>query len=83
MFVGAPTLVRLRCPFSDDRRHCRLGLKETALIEAAPLESQNMFSGDGAANRNDVLGLDPIRNDDHDRLGPYGRRDRDRGRGRL
>jgi hypothetical protein len=39
-----------------------------------------MFSGDGAANRNDVLGLDPIRNDDHDRPGPYGRRDRDRGR---
>ena len=28
-----------------------------------------MFSGDGVANRNDVLGLDPIRNDDHDRPG--------------
>ena len=45
----------------------------------ARLESQNMFSGD-AANRNDVLGLDPIRNDDHDRRAPYGR---DRVRGRL
>ena len=31
---------------------------------------QNMFSNDGAANRNDVLGLGPIRNDDPDRPDP-------------
>ena len=36
--------------------------------------------GDDAASRNDVLGLDPIRNDDHDRRVPYGR---DHVRGRL
>ena len=42
-----------------------------------PLESQNMLSDDGAASHNDVLGLDPIRNDGRDRPGPYG----DRGRG--
>ena len=38
------------------------------------------ISGDDAASRNDALGLDPIRNDDHDRRAPYGR---DHVRGRL
>ena len=38
------------------------------------------ISGDDAASRNDALGLDPIRNDDHDRRVPYGR---DHVRGRL
>ena len=40
------------------------------------------LSGDGVANRNGVLGLCPIRNDDRDRPDPYGR-DHDRGRGHL
>ena len=42
------------------------------------MESQSTFTNDGASSRNDVLGLDPIRNDDPDRRGPYDGRDRAR-----
>ena len=42
----------------------------------APSNSEGLLNVDDAASRNDVPGLDPIRNDDLDRPDPY---DRDRG----
>ena len=45
-------------------------------MEGVPLKSQNVLSDDGAASHSDALGLDPIRNDDHARPGPYGDHDR-------
>lgn len=58
--------------------HRRPRIEREPPIEAVPMESQSTFTNDGASSRNDVLGLDPIRNDDPDRRGPYDGRDRAR-----
>ena len=63
------------------RRAQRL-MRPPAEAASAELTQPITSGGDGGANHNDVLGLCPIRNDDRDRLDPYGR-DRDRGRGHL